>query len=719
MSRKIFPRSPWIGLTAALAVAVLGGAWFYRTQKLQHLHAAEANLRTTARLKADQIYRWRNERLGDGKVLMKSRPLGEGLSDPATDRESLLDFLEIYREGYSYSDVLLTDPEGNILISLAGGAGELHPAGLAALTQAVRERRAVLTDLHYGSGDGEIHIAVIVPLFAPGGEVARVVFLQSNARDFLFPLIQDSTVTSETAETLLVRRDGDDVLFLNDLRHRDGTALALRLPLDRPDLPAALAISGQEGTVRGKDYRDEPVLAVLQPVPGSEWFVISKVDTAEVLSAFRPRALLFPILAVALLLIAAALAGMIQQRNQKSYYRTLARVQEERDQTAQEHLQLLENMINAFAIFESVFNEDGEFTSYRFEYINAAYERITGIARDEVRGRTVHQVWPGTEPSWGEAYGSVAVSGTPREFEMYHDPTGKLYHCYVYRPWESRNRFCVVFDDITDRKRTEGELRRLNRELEDRVAERTKELESSNRELEAFAYSVSHDLRAPLRAIEGFSRILEEDYGKRFDGEGKRLLRIVRDNTRKMDRLITDLLELSRAGRTEMDFSRVEMGDLATEIFREIASPEIREKFDFIIGPLPPARGDRVLLGQVWRNLIDNAIKYTLPGPVRRIEIAGRREGEWNVYSVRDSGVGFDPRYADKLFGVFQRLHTSAEFPGTGIGLALVERIIRRHGGRIEAESEPDQGALFRFYLPAGQKSTRMKQTSEPQGDKQ
>ncbi len=185
-----------------------------------------------------------------------------------------------------------------------------------------------------------------------------------------------------------------------------------------------------------------------------------------------------------------------------------------------------------------------------------------------------------------------------------------------------------------------------------------------------------------------------------------------------MDRLITDLLELSRAGRTDMELSRVEMGELAAESYREVASPEIREKFDFALGPLPPARGDRVLLGQVWRNLIGNAVKYTLPAPVRRIEIAGRREGGGNVYSVRDSGVGFDPRYSDKLFGVFQRLHTSAEFPGTGIGLALVRRIIRRHGGRVEGESEPGQGAVFRFYLPDGQEKTRIYENSEPEGGK-
>jgi signal transduction histidine kinase len=238
-------------------------------------------------------------------------------------------------------------------------------------------------------------------------------------------------------------------------------------------------------------------------------------------------------------------------------------------------------------------------------------------------------------------------------------------------------------------------VRRHAEELEDKVLERTAELEAVNRELESFSYSVSHDLRAPLRAIDGYARMLQEDYGGRLDAEGARLLGVVRANAGRMGQLIDDLLAFSRLSRQQPATARVEMERLAREV-----ADELRGERPVDIAPLPPAHADGALVKQVWVNLIGNALKYSAKKPEPRVEIGACEEGEDNVYWVRDNGAGFDMRYAAKLFGVFQRLHRADEFEGTGVGLAIVQRIVSRHGGRVWAEGKPGEGASFFFTLP-------------------
>jgi len=258
------------------------------------------------------------------------------------------------------------------------------------------------------------------------------------------------------------------------------------------------------------------------------------------------------------------------------------------------------------------------------------------------------------------------------------------------------------FQDITERKRLEEEIRQLNAELEERVRERTAQLEAANKELEAFSYSVSHDLRAPLRAIDGYSNILLEDHEPRLDAEGKRVCAVISESARTMGKLIDDLLAFSRVGRTAMLLSRIDMAALARSIFFELTSPEGRDRIDFHIGALPAAVGDAPLIRQVWTNLISNAVKFSSGKERALIEVGcGQADGEI-VYSIRDNGAGFDMKYVDKLFGVFQRLHGTSEFDGTGVGLAIVQRIIHRHGGRVWAEGATGTGASFHFTMGGG-----------------
>jgi PAS domain S-box-containing protein len=386
----------------------------------------------------------------------------------------------------------------------------------------------------------------------------------------------------------------------------------------------------------------------------------------------------------------------------KSIPPSLARLRQGHDaQVGEEQLQALIDNTTAVIYMRDL---DG-----RYMVVNREYERLFHLDREAIIGLTDHDLFPAEIADEFRANDlRAAASGGPVQVEEIA-PGDDGPHTYVtvkFPLLDSAGQayaVCGISTDITDRKRAEEQVRQLNEELEQRVRDRTAELEASARELDAFAYSVSHDLRAPLRSLHGFSQILLDDYAGRLDDDGRQYLRRIQANVSRMGQLIDDLLRLSRVTRTGLNRVPVDIGALASQIIDELRDAEPDRRVEVAIADDLVAIGDSRLIRLALDNLLSNAWKFTAKREHAIIGVGAIRQHREPVFFVRDNGAGFDMRYADKLYDPFQRLHTAAEFEGSGIGLAIVYRILSRHGGRIWAESEPDKGATFFLaFTPEG-----------------
>ena len=575
--------------TGLAFLIVLSGMLSLYLQEQSTRKQAGMEMEVVARLRAEDLAKWRKERIADGRILSRNADFATAfknlLSDPsdAESRDKLLTWMSRFHEHYRYERLFLFGPDGDLKLCIPEGyvddpvlsALAASPAGLDSVQ---------LKDFYRNPSDSRVYLSVLVPIL----EEARpgLLAMRIDPQVVLYPSLTRWPYLSRSPETLLVRVDGDDVVFLNPLRFDPQAVLNLRFSISgNPELPAAQAASGEKKQFDGRDYRNVPVISALSPVDGSPWFIVSKIDLAEVREGGTVNRIMMLLLVIALL--------------------------------------------------------------------------------------------------GAETIGSLMLS----------------------RHWQVR---VLALEAEDSRRRFEAEakhnqsLLEMNASLERKVEQRTAELKTSNKELEAFAYSVAHDLRAPLRSIDGFACILQEDYGKALGEEGRRLLEIIRSSGLKMDALTLDLLELTKVGKIELEKSVVDMGALALEAFGICAARSVLATFDFKPGNPPAALADRSMMQQVWLNLLSNAVKYSVPGNVHRVEVDGFAEDGMNVYSVRDYGVGFDQHYAGKLFGVFQRLHGSEEFQGSGIGLSIVKKIVERHGGKVWAEGRLGQGATFHFSIPGG-----------------
>ncbi len=334
----------------------------------------------------------------------------------------------------------------------------------------------------------------------------------------------------------------------------------------------------------------------------------------------------------------------------------------------------------------------------KYLLVNREYERLFNVRREDIVGLTDHDLFPEEIADEFRANDVMAISlGSPVRMEETApgDDNGERTYITVKFPLsdETGRPYAIagISTEITERKRAEEEVRRLNEELEQRVRHRTAELEASTRELDAFAYSVSHDLRAPLRSLSGFSEVLLEDYAGQLDDTGRRYLERIQSNANRMAQMIDDLLNLSRATRVELRRESVDITATVRGILAELRDDDPERQVHATVEDGLATTGDPELIRLVFQNLVGNAWKFTAKTADARIRV-GRENG---AFTVADNGAGFDMRYANKLFDPFQRLHAATDFEGTGIGLAIVHRIVHRHGGRVWADSEPGHGATF------------------------
>ncbi|MBP9146174.1 MAG: PAS domain-containing protein [Thermoanaerobaculia bacterium] len=1027
---------PRVGLAFLLVFFLLAagivstGTFYYRDYGRHYRSEVGRQLSAIADLKVDQIVQWRKERLGDASLFFQNAQISSQMRrlldrpEDADAQRQLLQWIVKFQEHSDTDRVRLLDVRGITRLSSPAGFPPVSAPKESAIAETLRSGQIMFQDFYRNDYDMKVYLGILVPIFdaQDAGRPLGVLALRINPESYLFPAIKRWPTPSPTAETLLVRRDGNDALFLSELRFQRNTTLNLRVPLDRTTMPAVQAALGREGVTDGVDYRGAKVVAATRTIPDSPWSLVARMDATEAYGPMVGELWQMIVMAGGLLLAAGGGVALVWRQQSLRFYRGEAaaaetlRASEERFRIASEtandvvydwdlkqsvqwlgkvdemlgyepgafprtldgwtasvHPDDLAHTIAAiqahleghapYDIEYRVRRKDGvyrwwwargaaartpEGTPVRWigsitditerkqaeadlveaQNLRTEAEKLGKVGSWEFDTETKAMTWteevfhihevdltyqptvdagvnfyaPASRPIIAQAVQRAIEQGEPFDVEL-EIVTAKGNRRYVHsigRADPTRRTVLGFFQDITAQKHAEEEVRSLNAELEQRVHERTAqletanadlranrslieviyrsqaqfiaadasqdmfddlldslldltgseygfidemfytpdgkpyltaraitdiswneqtrqmyaqfvsgelsftkleslfgavmatgkpviannapsdprrggvppghpalnaflglplhsnnrfvgviglanrpggyseeliahlepvvqacasllsawrserkreeaeaalvrktaELETANKELEAFSYSVSHDLRAPLRAIDGYGRILLEDYESRLDPEGRRLLGVISGETRRMGQLIDDLLAFSQLSRRKLEASDIDMAAMARAVFDEQAGHAPQRVFRLELQPLPPAHGDPAMIRVALGNLLSNAIKFTKPRNPAVIEIGSRLEDGQAVYYVKDNGVGFDMRYAHKLFGVFQRLHSTEEFEGTGVGLALVQRVVHRHGGRVWADGKVDEGATFYFSLP-------------------
>jgi PAS domain S-box-containing protein len=847
IGNKIFfsiPRQIYLIIIVVSILVIAGGYYYYSYEEYIIRSEKYELLKAIATFKINQVTQWKKDKTDDANVISKSVLFNKKFeqflvtgNDPSL-KKSILKRLLTYKEQYGFENVFISTTDGKLFISSDPGYKSIDFLTSAKIKETVKSKNIIITDFFRIEKEKPIFLDIIAPILNDRNIVIAAIIFRVNPNNYLYPLIQSLPIPGKTFEFVILRKDGDSIVYLSDLQFLKNTALNLRIPLSSKENPGVRAVSGYTGFGEGLDYRGVKVLYYINRISGSSWFFESKVDKGEIFSELRYRAV-FIVLFVALMIILTG-TGLIwiYHYKQKNIYKELfteQKIAEETLRASEERFRrIFQNAASGMVLVAPDFT---------FIKVNDAFSKMLGYAEQELLGisfqdvtlpqdreigafyigevlagkknsaqfekRFLHKdgkiVWglvsatlirdttdkPSTlvtqvldittrknaeeelqdsraklDAALASMTDAVFISDTEGKFINFNDSFATFHkfknktECaktfaeypnflevfmangeiapvemwavpralrgetvtnaeYILRrkdtgeTWVGSYSFSPIRDiegvivgsvvvgrDITDLKQAEIEIQTLNAELENRVIQRTAQLEEANKALEAFSYSVSHDLRAPLRHISGYVDLLTRRYHESLPEKAKHYFDNISDSANQMGLLIDDLLQFSRTGRQEMKQADLDMNLILKEALDQINHNNPAQNIEWVISNLPNVFGDHSLLRLVWINLLSNAAKFTRKKSLARIEIDSYTENGEIVFYVRDNGVGFDMQYSQKLFGVFQRLHSTEEFEGTGIGLANVRRIILKHGGRTWAEAELDKGATFYFTLP-------------------
>lgn len=744
-----------ISAFAVIIFILSTGFYFFYSQSNEITKDKKEELQAIADLKAGELVHWINERSGDAYVLSENPLLIDamqnwisGKNNPLL-RDKIIRKLESYTDAFGYEGITVISPSGEILFSAGGHLHKLDPVTRRFIARSVNDKKIHITDFYYCESHKEIHLDLIIPLITRGGKILTLLVLRIKPDNYIYPAIQSWPTPSPTAETLLVRREGDSVLFLNRLRHIKNENLSFKLPLRNREIPAVEAVSGITGVKEGIDYRGVKVLADIRPVPGSPWFLVTKIDKEEIYSDLYHRQLAIVAFMILGIIIFITLFAFIYNYRQADTYlqlylreKELKEKQEEfrtilysigdgviltdnrgnikilnktaevltgwseaeasgksidevfnivneetfekhenpvakvvntglvvglanhtllisrggmrrpiadsgapvkdeggditgvvlvfRDQSSERAAQnrlveksnelesIFENMINAFIIWESVFDENGTYVSFRFGKCNRAFAAIAGIIPDDVMGKDVFEVWPETEETWVQVYGDVATTGVSRSFEMYHKPTDGYYYCNAYRPFDSGERICVIFEDITERKASEERLKNILEEKDTLLRE------------------LYHRTKNNMQVIFGILSLQAEE----SDNDEFRLLIQDTNNRILSMSLVHQMLYRSKSlSSVNLDAYITDLVSLLSDSFN--VRPE---KIDIRLNlePVSVLIDIAVPCGLILNELISNVFKHAFPGDsTGYLEIKLKQAGNDCIeISVKDNGQG-------------------------------------------------------------------------------
>jgi PAS domain S-box-containing protein len=681
-------RVPYVlaGIFLVLAIGIITvGYVSFNNYHQRFRKESESQIAAIVELKVGELDRWRKDRLEHGIIISRVESLSSLVrlafidgADPNARRQ-LHGWLVNYSKSFHYDQIRLLDIDGTTLVSMPEGRPPVSKVIRRRIAEVVQSKQVTLVDFYRHDHDARVYLTMLIPIVSDrdANRVIAVIAMRIDPEKYLYNLIKQWPIFSSSAETLLVRRDGDTVLFLNELKFQKNTALNLRSSLRNTSQPAVMAALDKEGIVEGVDYRGVPVVAYLKAVPDSPWHMVARIDKDDIYAPLKKRLWLI-IAGVSLLLIIAGVTMALVWRQQRLVtYRRQAAIEREKWRLHD----IIKRSLNEIYLFDR--------DTLHFTFVNDGGMANLGYSLEELQGFAAFDIKPEfSEESFRAAIAPLLAGSQERLiFETLHRrKDGTTYHVEAYLQLIATGDaavFLAVVNDISARKLAE------------------KELQDKNTELERFTYTVSHDLKSPLITIKGFTGALEKDL---LNGNYQRMagdLKRVSAAADKMNDLLCDLLELSTIGRVINVLEPVNMNRLADEVLAQLAGPLENKGLRVAVQPaLPDVLCDRRRMTEVVQNLIENAINYMGNQPEPQILFGMREENGRKIFFVQDNGIGIDKKYHQIIFGLFNKL--DAKSSGTGIGLALVKRIVEAHGGLVWVESAgAAMGSRFCFTMPA------------------